>query len=286
MLKVIKLDSWADYEKIIEHDLLHRTQNMVTGPYFYRGHPDARWKLATTLERSLGPNQSVIDYYLGIKNIQSQIETFTDHHWNLPSFQEYMDNLKNDSVVMSESITIYMQYLRHFGYPSPLLDWTYSPFVAAYFAFKDIANTAESIAIYQLLAASELWLNQPSRIIVPENAIICPISTSSQKNKRHYLQQSVYTVCLQQINDQICYASHEDPHIIGGDEEDDNSPYGEGITKYIIPASERITALQSLDAYNMNAYSLMGTEESLLETLFLQDYKNKEIEKNIWSGKY
>ena len=31
----------------------------------------------------------------------------------------------------------YMAYLRHFGFPSPLLDWSRSPFVAAFFAFRD-----------------------------------------------------------------------------------------------------------------------------------------------------
>ena len=79
-------------------------------------------------------------------------------------------------------------------------------------------------------------------------------------------------------------ASHEDPHVLG---EEDGVLGGEAITKYILPVSERVTALHSLDAYNINSYSLFGTEESLLETLFLRDYKSRQISKNIdanWLG--
>ncbi|MEP7135956.1 MAG: FRG domain-containing protein [Chloroflexota bacterium] len=276
MLRIIELDSWSHFEKIIEKSLLEGTRELRAGPSVYRGHANAAWHLETTLERAIGLDQPVSAYFRNIERIQLQIETFVDRNLDFPTEQDYANSVMAHALY-NKSVITYLQYLRHFGYPSPLLDWSYSPFVAAYFAFRDVTNKAESVAIYELLVAGDM-----GQLPIEERARIYPVYASARRNKRHYLQQSFYTVCYKKINGDVHYASHEDPSAMG----EKNGYSGEPIIKYILPAGERVKALHSLEAYNINSYSLMGTEESLLETLFLQAYKSREISRNILTDQF
>lgn len=269
MIQIRELNSWSEFEDTIKKRLLFEIETPInSGPKIYRGHSDANWQLQTTLERATGEYLSVDKYYKIIKSIQSKIETFTGREWKLPTIDEFQNNLKNGGFYNIDYPTYnYMTYLRHYGFPSPLLDWTQSPFVAAYFAFKNTISNARSVAIYEFLATHDLSTYQ-----VGNEIQVRPMMTFPRKNKRHAFQQGVYTVCLKEKNSRLHFISHEDPSL------KDTEPY---ITKYILPASERLMALHNLQAYNINSYSLFGTEESLLESIFLEKYKWAELHKAI-----
>ena len=114
----------------------------VSRPLLFRGQRDAAWGLQTTLERRGKRNMLLRDYYSVICRIKPQIEAFTKEHWDIPDFLSVMRLLEDYD---SFSLDLdngnfpgqqYMVYLRHHGFPSPLLDWTRSPYIAAYFAFS------------------------------------------------------------------------------------------------------------------------------------------------------
>ncbi|OQA92726.1 MAG: FRG domain protein [Elusimicrobia bacterium ADurb.Bin231] len=145
-------------------------------------------------------------------------------------------------------------YTRHHGFPSPLLDWSASPYIAAFFAFEDQLTKAGNIAIYAYFEPIETSSDSdnPSRIrIIGEPGL--------RTHERHYLQQSWYT---------LAYLTDEpnNKHVIS----DYNNLFLKEeyvFVKIIIPKSQGIQALTYLHEHNINNFSLMHSEESLLKTM-------------------
>ncbi len=88
-------------------------------------------------------------------------------------------------------------------------------------------------------------------------------------HKRHYAQQCEYSICEQRVDGKHVYGSHEIATF--GDSSSDLGP----VKKYTLPASERGRVLDHLERMNVTAFSLFGSEKTLMETLAY-----REIEKN------
>jgi len=82
-------------------------------------------------------------------------------------------------------------------------------------------------------------------------------------HRNHYLQQSEYTICIgrEKKGGEKYFANHED--VEDGD--------GDILIKYDIPVSEQKKVLSELDSMNITAYSLFGSEPSLMDTLAVRE---------------
>ena len=273
----INLHTWEDFEKNLQQLEADRLQQKCQAKFLYRGQGNRRFNLSTTLERDGQEGVSLKKYHHLISVVKPQIESFTGTDWNILSYPNGIDRWieENDTLFpnafncSSEFMATYsyMAYLRHYGFPSPLLDWSSSPYIAAYFAFRHPSRCKSDVAIYVYLeSASEFGL----RIGSPSEPHIHRFGPYVRTDRRHFIQQSHYTICILH-DDEWRYAAHEGTF-------SRRDPNQDVLWKFSIPYSERLKVLKLLDTYNINALSLFGIEESLMETMALREIHLRETD--------
>lgn len=271
-MKTINVNSWEQFQeklKKLKKERLQRKQSispLYVSPFLFRGQSDSKWSLTTTLERYTKDKLSLKEYYHLILSVKPQIETFTGETWKIKELGEYLDWLKSGKASMMVDFPgyNYMVYLRHHGFPSPLLDWTRSPHIAAFFAFCHASTAKGRVSIYVFCEYPE-----GGKSGIGGEPYIHSIGPYIRSHRRHFLQQSEYTICIVDHNDDWSYAPHEDAFA----RED---PDQDLLWKFNIPTTERFKVLEMLDDYNLNAFSLFGSEESLMETMALRELHFRE----------
>ena len=154
-------------------------------------------------------------------------------------------------------------YLRHHDFPSPLLDWSRSLYVAAYFAFSNAASGDVAVFVF-----SEDPNNMKhSSSSAPQ---IHRLGPYVRTHRRHFKQQSDYTFCAKfESGTEIEFRPHDSVFQLGLADQD-------ALWKIIIPAGERLKVLTELDSYNLNAFSLFDSEEHLMQTLAFREFDLKQ----------
>lgn len=289
-MKTIDLKKWeefqdnlkfpSDVEKVMETLITRRS-----GEIYFRGQANADWELKTTLQRLENKIAYDLNFYLYLQkavNICGAVDSYVGSNWNLDNGdlntgEELYDTLekllgKNMPINVykkRKKILEYLIYLRHCGFPSPLLDWSESPYVAAFFAFSEIPKGTKKVAIYQ-------FQEMPQGIKHIEDdpeAKIHTIPYDFSTHKRHYLQQTRYTICVKNYGETQGFGKYEEAVSAseklscynGGKHRQDS------LIKYTIPFSERNKVLRQLYKMNITHVSLFETEEALIKTLAIRE---------------
>lgn len=88
--------------------------------YLYRGQQQP-WALCSSFHRS-GRYRISEFTSKDVRQLHQRLSAITNHFFDLN---------------VPEQNGAFFNLLQHHGYPTPLLDWSYSPYVAAFFAFRD-----------------------------------------------------------------------------------------------------------------------------------------------------
>ena len=269
------LRTWEEFEeklKKLQKECVPRSSGLL-----FRGQGDLCWPLSTTLERSLEwssvePEMSFQHYYESIYRAKSEIESYTEKNWDIPDppevgrLTERVEPFARFTAEHSRTwgqVWSYMVHLRHHGFPSPFLDWTRSPYIAAFFAFQRPVRDVEKVSIFvycEMLNPVKYpkvySSGQPEIYILPKQYV--------QTHRRHFLQQCEYTICVKSEKSEWRFVPHERAFERG-------DPKIDVIWQFNLPATERLKVFKLLDRSNINAFSLFPSEESLMETMAFRE---------------
>jgi len=266
------LNSWHEFKAELAklesyRNSLSQEPERDIQPLLFRGQQNACWSLNTTLERHTTKEQThVLEYYEAANEILPLIKSCCGKgkEWSIDfeAVREWVKELKSP-FLYSLPYREYMTYLRHYGFPSPLLDWTKNPYIAAYFAFRSVLDKPKRVSIYAYIEyigiGKTIEGNGPIIATVPENELF---------DKRHSLQQSSYTTCIEDTSSEITFSSHE--KAFPKSDSDENL-----LWKFTLPSSDRLAVLAELDKMDIHSYKLFDTEESLMETLKVRVFNLK-----------
>lgn len=125
-----RLRTWTDFFDFVEAEVFE-AQSGFGNSYLWRGQRRSDWKLTTSLDRLYAQLNL-------LKAPPSALEQMSLKH--LESFKYASRGRRGVNPALLPEDELWWALGQHFGLATPLLDWTSSPFAAAYFAFEDLAS--------------------------------------------------------------------------------------------------------------------------------------------------
>lgn len=240
-IETVACDSWADYKHRIIAERF-ADGRFRRGMYLFRGQGGESWKLSSTFDRwykgDHGDKVRVADQLLDQFTKECELE-------NIP------EALRVDKMKM-------LSFAQHNGLPTRLLDWSESPYVAAFFALsghlRHGVNGEENVAIWVLDMRNSIWHEQYGCEIV---------SVPSYGNERIYNQHGKFTY-LKAPYDSI------DEYV--AQFKSDKT----GLWRYLVPTRDAAAAMSDLDAMGLNharIYPGIGGNAKAAEVRVILDMK-------------
>jgi hypothetical protein len=219
-IELISCISWPEFKARVISDQFSNGQ-FQRGRFLFRGQGGESWPLSSSFDRWYSA-------YNGNRANKSKIaDQLLDGFIKECELEDIPQDVRQDRLLM-------LSMAQHNGLPTRLLDWSESPYVAAFFAFsghiRHGKSTEKNVAIWVLDSTQDIW----------NAGFGCNIVTvPSFGNERIRNQHGRFTH-LQTPSDSLEQYVAQFPDEI------------KALRKYLVPVSEAGAAMADLDCMGLN----------------------------------
>jgi hypothetical protein len=223
----IECSSWSAFKAhLLRYAALSRA---VRDKFIFRGHRDSTWRLESTLDRQF-PHLNALERTAKLKRL---LEVFADE----------LSGIDGRSVIEeSEKLELIG---RHHGLPTTVLDWSKSPYVAAYFAFEGEQVPSSGLVTIWCFDRRELSASAVAGDVIIDDMSLLRDNVRAIQQRGVFLRLPI--------------------GVVGED------ALSAGLWKYTIPHSERILALSDLDEMLITAKSLFRDRDAAARTAVIRE---------------
>jgi hypothetical protein len=241
----VAVEDVTDWNSFSEH-----VRSLPPYDFIFRGQGNNSWRLRTSFHRT-GRSNLIRYSQQDMQAVQKHLSARTRNLFNLSDPLQY---------------GAFVSLIQHHGYPTPLLDWTHSPFVAAYFAYRGInnetaRNAREDAKVRIFMFSKVEWARDQFQItkLAPLYAHFSIIDALAIENPRMIPQQGIATIT--NVDDIERYIHHMETPA--------NKTY---LQVFDLPVRERPRVMRELAIMGVTAGSLFpgldGACEELRERFF------------------
>ncbi len=244
------INSWSEYKDWIAGSIRNKKD------FFYRGHSRDEWKLQSCFHRFAKKLKKPLslEEYLG--NV-------------IPTLNYFVSAAHNEIINLNDQneFGAFLSLTQHHGFPTPLLDWTYSPFIAAYFAFREVNDVnpgCDNVKIY--IFDHFLWQSHFEQLynLKETKQYVSVFIPFSKNNPRIISQRGTCTIT--NVDDMEQYINER--------EKEKSAQY---LYTVLISVKDKPKIMKELNLMGINEMSLFPGIDGICRAMKDQFFSNDEI---------
>ena len=255
-----------DFYKLIEPKSIDELFTLLMNENdsaIFRGQSDASWGFETSLERTINrTGASDVDMFQYVSNQFITNNTFNKQmHLFSNEAKEYTDYWDR------------LAYMQHYGFPTPLLDFSRSPFIALYFSLDvngNAKNNKSALFVVEIkaihhLSIESIKLDYKKEMGIEADISIDLIDYAREQGKPYLFSKNPTKANSRILNQQGCFilSTAHLPNMV-----DSFNIYGNTLVKkYEFPSDWRFDIHHKLEKMNITGSVLFPSTKGVVEGL-------------------